>query len=255
MTTSEPSSKPSKVLTREEYNVLLELFDTNHNNHLSEVEIREMIKVLKHKPLSEIDPRLVPILKKFDENGDGKLDETELLTFVEHALDGNIRFAGYSGALARAFRYLAFTSDLGEALRPVAKQAVVTASYAVAFGYCVADVAYEAHKLKERGYVTEKNVPMTMTQCIVERSAFQAIASLIVPAVLIHTTVDVGKKIFAKIGRYTKFGPSILGLSVIPLLPLYLDHPVEHGVEAFFKNYGPWASVPSIEGTEDKKHR
>lgn len=234
-------SSPSKVLTQEEYHVLLEIFDKDGNKILSEAEIHEMIKRLKHTPISELDPRLVPILKKFDENGDGKLDEKEILHLVEHVLEGNARFAGYTGALARAFRYLAFTSDFGEALRPVARTSIVTGSYAIAFGYCIADVAYEGYKLKERGYKTEKGTPMSMTQCIVERSAFQAVASIVVPAALIHSTVSLGKKIFAKIGRYTKFGPSLLGLSVIPLLPLYLDHPVEHGVEVFFSKFGPWA--------------
>ena len=31
------------------------------------------------------------------------------------------------------------------------------------------------------------------------------------------------------------------GLSIIPLLPLYLDEVVEHGVEWGFARFGPWA--------------
>lgn len=37
-------------------------------------------------------------------------------------------------------------------------------TYAVAIGYCFIDVGYEAYKLKNRGYVTEKNHPMSMSQ-------------------------------------------------------------------------------------------
>jgi hypothetical protein len=48
-------------------------------------------------------------------------------------------------------------------------------------GYCVADVGYEAYKLHNRGYVSEKGHPTTMTQLVVERSVFQAIASIAVP--------------------------------------------------------------------------
>jgi fission process protein 1 len=156
-------------------------------------------------------------------------------------LKEDLRYAGYTAAFSRAFRYLAFTSDFGEALRPVVRSSIVTGTYAIALGYCVVDVAFEAHKLRERGYKTEKNIPMSMTQCIVERSAFQAVASLAVPAFIIHSSVSVGRKLFARIGRFQKWGPSLLGLSIIPLLPLYLDEPVEHGVEAFFENYGPWS--------------
>lgn len=52
--------------------------------------------------------------------------------------DSSARYAGYSVGLARAFRYLAFTSDFGEALRPVVAANVVNASYAIAIGYCFA---------------------------------------------------------------------------------------------------------------------
>lgn len=83
---------------------------------------------------------------------------------------------------------------------------------------------------------------MSMAQLLVERSAFQGIASIAVPALIIHTTVDVSKHMFKRIGRFTRWGPSALGLAVIPFLPLYLDAPVEHGVEWFLHKYGPWAS-------------
>lgn len=126
---------------------------------------------------------------------------------------------------------------------------IVNASYGLSIGYCFTDVAWEAYKLHNRGYVTETKQPMTLTQCVVERSTFQLIASLIVPAVLIHTTVDIGKHLFKRIGRFQRFGPSILGLSMIPFLPLYLDHPVESGIEYVFERYGPWAHH------SDKSHK
>jgi len=55
-------------------------------------------------------------------------------------------------------------------------------------------------------------------------------------------SVDVATKVFKKyLPKYTRFGPSIVGLSIIPLLPMYLDHPVEHALEKAFQKYGPWA--------------
>ena len=106
--------------------------------------------------------------------------------------------------------------------------------------------------MKGRGYVTEATAhspskPMSMTQLVVERSVFQAVASVAVPFAIIHTAVDTTRKICAKLGRFQKWGPSIVGLSVIPFLPLYLDHPIERGLEYCFARYGPWAE-------KEKKH-
>ena len=71
---------------------------------------------------------------------------------------------------------------------------------------------------------------MSLTQVIVERATFQAVASMAVPTLVIHTAVDVAKKASRKMGRFQKWGPSVVGLSIIPLLPLYLDEPVEHAI-------------------------
>ena len=90
--------------------------------------------------------------------------------------------------------------------------------------YCFADVGIEAYKLKQRNYLNEKtNAPMTMTQLVVERSVFQALASVVIPIALIHTSVDVASSFFRRVGRFQKYGPSLVGLSVIPLLPAYID--------------------------------
>ncbi len=127
-------------------------------------------------------------------------------------------------------------------MRPVASARLVTGSYVVAFGYCVTDVAYEAYKLKKNNYRHEKTGhEMSMAQILVERSSFQFVASLAGPAIIIHTAVDLAKKAAAKFNRFQKWGPSIVGLAVIPLLPMYLDEPAEHYLEAGFERYGPWA--------------
>ena len=140
------------------------------------------------------------------------------------------------------FRYLAFTSDFGEALRPVVAARIVSATYGIAFGYCFLDIGWEAYKLQKRNYTTEYNVPMSMPQLLTERSTFHAVASIGAPALIIHTTVDVAAKVYKRIGKFQRWGPSITGLAVIPLLPLYLDEPVEHVIEYMFHHYGPWAS-------------
>jgi hypothetical protein len=87
---------------------------------------------------------------------------------------------------------------------------------------------------------------MSMTQCIVERATFQAIASLALPAIVIHQSVHVSKKLFTKWGRFVKWGPSVVGLSLIPFFPICLDEPVEHAVEWAFHHYGPWTKKEHV---------
>jgi fission process protein 1 len=229
------TKEPSKKLSSDDVSLLIQEYDVNHDGKLSEEEIQSILND------SHAKQDVKNILLKFDENGDGILDENEKLKAQHDILmDSSLRIAGYTGVYARLFRYLAFTSDFGEALRPVIKLSLVNLSYAISIGYCFADVGLEAYNLHERGYVTRDGKPMSMTQCVVERSVFQGLASVLLPFGIIHTTVSVGKKIFGKIGRFTKFGPSILGLSIIPLLPLYLDHPCEQAIEYGFERYGPW---------------
>ena len=67
-------------------------------------------------------------------------------------LDSNARYLGYFARAQRYIvqgsRYVAYTSDIGEAFRPVVPPSVVTAGYAVSWAYLVGDVAYEGYKAK-----------------------------------------------------------------------------------------------------------
>jgi fission process protein 1 len=48
------------------------------------------------------------------------------------------------------------------------------------------------------------------------------------PALAIHTQVKMAQRVFQRWGRYTKYGPTIAGLSLLPALPFLFDKPVEH---------------------------
>lgn len=56
---------------------------------------------------------------------------------------------------------------------------------------------------------------MSMSQLVVERSAFQAFASILIPFAVIHTTVDIAKRVCTKVGKFQKWGPSIAGDDII----------------------------------------
>lgn len=238
-------------MSAEDLKALKELYDVNSDGSLGKEEILTMIHDYNNKKIT--DERVLKILKKYDTNGDGKIDVEEHHKIVHSVSlqESELRYAAYSLGLSRIFRYLAFTSDFGEALRPVVHKRIVTATYGVAFAYCFADVGWEAFKTHDchtnpqskyrEGEDGKKYMSMSVTQCVVERSTFQALASLALPALVIHQTVHFAKLGFQKLGRFTKWGPSIVGLSLIPLLPVYLDEPVEHAVEYGFHHYGPWA--------------
>lgn len=161
-----------------------------------------------------------------------------------------------SKIMPKAFQYVTHSADFGEALKPVANKQFFLGTHAITIAYCMADVGIEAYYLHKNNYIHhEKLIPMTMTQCVVERGTFQLLATLVIPGFLIHHAVHTSEKIFHRVGRFTKYGPSIVGLSVIPLLPKFVDEPVEHALDYFFRRWGPWASPDTLlAGHHHHKH-
>ena len=123
------TERPNIKLTREELDVLLKHYDVDGDGKMSDREIVYFIDQYKKNPTG-VPLEVTSILNKYDDNKDGKLDAHEVKHLVEdiYRVDKEYRYAGYTAAFARAFRYLAFTSDVGEAMRPVAKNAIVTAT-------------------------------------------------------------------------------------------------------------------------------
>lgn len=54
-------------------------------------------------------------------------------------------------AMRAASRYTAYTSDIGEAFRPVVAPWVVTSAYGISWLYLLGDVSYETYKAKIQG--------------------------------------------------------------------------------------------------------
>jgi fission process protein 1 len=162
-----------------------------------------------------------------------------------------VRYLGYGGRfrtiLVAGSRYLAFTSDVGEAFRPVFPPRLVTGSYAISWLYCGADVALHGYSAWKQG-----NNSSDITRSVVERSIFQSVASMGLPALTIHTTVRVFSSVFKKVGKYQKWGPTMMGLAVVPFLPIY-DHPVEHTLDYLFARFWPKSSETSSSAPEEKK--
>jgi len=161
---------------------------------------------------------------------DGRIDSTD--TAARYlALVARIR-----PLLIPASRYLAYTSDVGEAFRPVVNPKVVTTAYGVSIAYVVGDVAYEGWK----GHLQAKGDPndnLVIALKVARRAAFQGTASMLFPALTIHSAVRYSKKfIFSKMAnpRFHSLGPTAVGLGIIPFLPTLFDEPVEHIVNKTF---------------------
>ncbi|MBW0518555.1 hypothetical protein O181_058270 [Austropuccinia psidii MF-1] len=162
---------------------------------------------------------------------------------VDGRVDTTNTSTRYLGLMARirpllvpASRYLAYTSDVGEAFRPVVNPKIVTTAYGISIAYVVGDVAYEGWKghLQAKGKPDDKYV---IGLKVARRAAFQGAASIVLPALTIHSAVRYSQKfVFSKLAnpKFRSIGPTAVGLSVIPFLPTLFDKPVEHYVDKAF---------------------
>lgn len=145
------------------------------------------------------------------------------------------RFLAYGMRVSRMLgsysRYTAYSSDVGEAFRPVVSPIVVKSTYGLAISYIGADILWNAKRASDE----KRSVP----RAVVHATVFQGLASLFVPFVVIHTAVDVSKRAFKQMNKFHRWGPTTVGLSIIPLLPSYVDEPIEELLEHGFEKYWP----------------
>ncbi|KAL8287451.1 hypothetical protein RQP46_003309 [Phenoliferia psychrophenolica] len=158
-------------------------------------------------------------------------------------LDSPVRYLAFGARLRPIVqpltRYLAYTSDVGESFRPVVSPKLVTAAYGVSWAYLIGDVGFEGYKARLRAVEFAPDaqgsvVGLTMAK----RAIFQSTASMLGPALTIHSVVKYSAKYIAasniKSVKVKAWGPTVLGLSIVPALPFIFDEPVEHVVDAGF---------------------
>lgn len=147
--------------------------------------------------------------------------------------DTGFRYLAYLARLRPlvqpATRYLAYTSDVGEAFRPVVNPRIVTTAYGVSWAYLIGDVAYEGYKsgkeVKDCN-IEGKEGTTAIGLRVVQRSIFQATASMLFPALTIHSIVKYSALFLQKRkvqSRFMKAMPTALGLFTVPFLPYIFD--------------------------------
>lgn len=167
-------------------------------------------------------------------------------------LDGGERYAAYTSALARlkvillraknfavdSMRYVAYSSDIGESMRPILNPMTVNLTYGIAITYVLADAGMEVKRKHHLGYDSD-----VLVGTAAHRLTFHAAVSLALPAVIIHTAVHQTHKwlehpVFETMPRVHRYGPTAVGLAIIPFLPI-LDHPAEYLLDAAFDKFWP----------------
>ncbi|ODO03137.1 hypothetical protein I350_05982 [Cryptococcus amylolentus CBS 6273] len=137
-------------------------------------------------------------------------------------------------------RYTAYSNDVGEAFRPVVPPWVVTAAYGVSWAYLIGDVSFTTYKSSQLGpsplEAANMSEPTRLSMVAVKRTVFQGVASMALPAFTIHTAVRYAGRAFAKSANVTakRWGPTVVGIGIVPALPYLFDHPVEQATDAVF---------------------
>ncbi|KAA1466093.1 hypothetical protein DENSPDRAFT_810799 [Dentipellis sp. KUC8613] len=173
--------------------------------------------------------------------------------------DSELRYMAYGARLRTALRaghrYLAYTSDVGEAFRPVVSPLIVRAAYGISWLYLAGDVGYESYKAHRRGPTPLEAAHFSegtrVGMIAVKRAVFQSVASMAFPALTIHTAVKQAKKVFdkSKNPRLRSWGPTVTGLAIVPALPYIFDHPVEVATDRAFE----WIEEKIIERQDSAK--
>eukprot|EP01126_Amoeba_proteus_P051968 TRINITY_DN6246_c0_g1_i8.p1 TRINITY_DN6246_c0_g1~~TRINITY_DN6246_c0_g1_i8.p1 ORF type:complete len:329 (-),score=67.85 TRINITY_DN6246_c0_g1_i8:64-933(-) len=210
---------------------VIEEFDVNKDGQLSQEEIAVLVKNYEqHQPGTEV-------LRRWDTNNDGKLDEEEIRVLLQDVktTDTALRYTGYSFALRTlirdGLRYAAYTSDVGESFRPLVARRLVQLTYGISWGYVLGDVVWEGYKASYQRHEPRDEVIHT----VVHRTIFQSIASMILPAFLIHSQVKLWQKLLGFLPNLSKqtrkWVPTGAGLALIPFLPFLIDSPVESSID------------------------
>lgn len=128
-------------------------------------------------------------------------------------------------------RYLAYSSDVGESVRLIVNPNVVRGFYALSWGY----VSYDVYYYGQNSYQQGKR-DLDLYRDVGRRALFQSVASMALPAFTIHQAVHWSAKGFANAqkrnmiqnARLLRWGPTCVGMCIVPFLPYMFDEPVEN---------------------------
>jgi len=108
----------------------------------------------------------------------------------------------------------------------------VTAAYGVSWAYLIGDVSFTTYKSSQLGpsplEAANMSEPTRLSMVAVKRSVFQGLASMALPAFTIHSAVKFATRrlINTPNPALKRWGPTAVGLGIVPALPYLFDEPV-----------------------------
>ena len=129
--------------------------------------------------------------------------------------EGDLRYVAYARRAVQVFlakgRLVAYSSDVGESVRPVVPPSIVRLCYGITWAYVAVDVAFNGFEEQRKG-----GSPAQVARTVVHTSAFQVIASVLVPSVIIHQAVHMAQQGCQRLppGNVAKWLPSLIGAPV-----------------------------------------
>ena len=155
-------------------------------------------------------------------------------------------FRGPIGKMLARLRLTAFTSEVGESLRPVIPGWQVACAYGVSWLYVFIDVAVRGAEQ----WASAPGDPARLTRLITYTSIFHTVATMLIPAVLIHAAVHGVQHLVRRyavrrglLALFATWLPTFVGIALIPAMLLF-DHPVEMLLDKLFAAVWPVRDEP-----------
>lgn len=167
----------------------------------------------------------------------------DIANIITENSSDSTNFAAYLRLFLRrivSIRSLAYTSEGAEAMRPIVHKAIVRLGYGLSFGYVGADIGLKLYDIKDQPSQIIKYKALDL-------SAWHLSASLVVPAVTIHTFVSGITKLQKKFiytatklpTRFGKVFPTICGLISIPFIIKPIDYGTDFVMDKYVRPYYP----------------
>jgi fission process protein 1 len=136
-------------------------------------------------------------------------------------------------------RYLGYSNEIGESLRHIIPLKYVYWSWILEFMYFFGDTFHKGHK----AYNDPKQVDNRHLHVIKESSytvLWQFFATCVIPPLCIRYAVNASHNYLSKRttnGSLIKYGPLMIGLSMIPLSNIYIDPLVGNALDHLFEKH------------------
>jgi len=175
-----------------------------------------------------------PLDKPATEGHHHRLEE---ITHHEHGMHHKANDEEYNVFRDSAVRYLGYANEVGESFRYQFPRLVVP-SYAISFGYCIADALTSGIKTYE--FAKEDNIPTAAVDSVVstvDTLIWQSLASVFIPGLAIHQVVKASRFAVTRIPMVLPVAvctwlPTFVGLGIVPLI----IHPIDEFVDVLVEN-------------------